>query len=67
MEKRGSLYSSATFPVFSTVELHEKISLLPVLLVEKQLGHGVLADAWVQQSLGACDYTIASCPASCSF
>lgn len=45
MEKRGGLYSSETFLVFSTVELHEKISLLSVLLVQKQLGHGVLADA----------------------
>lgn len=51
MEKRGSLYSSETFLVFSTVELHEKVSLLSVLLMEKQLTHGVLADACIQQSL----------------
>ena len=51
MEKRGNLYSSETFLVFSTVELHDKISLLAVLLVEKQLTHSVLGDACIQQSL----------------
>lgn len=60
--KRGSLYPSETFLVYSTVELHEKISLLSVLLLEKQLRLML-----VYSSPFGWDYTIVFCSASCSF